>query len=698
MIKFFIRIFVSIIQKMKKYSKKPRTNTNNKKYFIRTKEGHFERVNIFKYFSKYKKKKNRYRMNLKKVNKKTAIFFNILGLLLFIISYYFYYLSLERCYEGEEACTKKWEWIMLKLSQLIISLVIVIFLTLLIIYNKISKLHLIHFILVFIRFYYYSHSDVFQDHGAFNLFGFFLVLFLSLLFFFILRILILIFRIKYKFIIIFFLLYFYNVLVDPMNCNDWSQGLNNTYIENDKDKYGCQIIFPKKCSYKIIAYTQGLINFFHKNCKNKNKHSKEKILKFSKSPYINSNTLKFGFPLTNNEIGKKDGRDDTVLKEYTSRYLIDMDKSLPPNLKMPEYIVDFSKDPLGEVTINLQYNETLSNERKKSEINSIPYSNNILFLYIDSVSRGNAFRKLKKTISFFEKFISYKGGHNKKYPNENFHSFQFFKYHSFSGFTGTNFPILYYGNYPNSKNLIRINKYLKENGYVTCFASEYCNKDNTRTHHDLTDEDIYDHQLVYCDPNVVSFNSITKRCLHGNINSYYLYQYGEQFWRKYQNNRKFTTIVTNDGHEGTLELVKYTDDIMYNLLNSLYNDNLLKDTTIFLASDHGCGMASAYYLHNFYKIEMWLPMLFMIVNDRKNMDYNQQYFNIHENQQTFITGFDIYNTIGNIIYGDNYKNIKEKDNSNDTPKSPLGQSLFEKINQKDRKPNNYKGMKTNVCK
>ena len=331
------------------------------------------------------------------------------------------------------------------------------------------------------------------------------------------------------------------------------------------------------------------------------------------------------------------------------------------------------------------------------EINSTPYSNNIILLYIDSVSRANALRKMKKTISFIEQFISYKGGHNRRNSNDNFHSFQFFKYHSFPGYTGANFPILFYGNQAGSKIFVRINKYIKENGYVTCYASDYCSKDNTRTTHELTDDELYDHQLVYCDPNMVNFNAITKRCLYGNLNAYYLYQYSEQFWRKYPDNRKFSAIILNDGHEGTLELIKYTDEVIYNFLNSLYKDNLLKDTTIFLVSDHGCGMPSVYYLDDFYKIELRLPMLFMVINDRKNIDYNQQYFNIHENQQTLITGYDIYNTIGNIIYGDNYKNIKEKDDSHDTPKSPIGQSLFEKMNQKERIPQKYNNMDTNVC-
>ena len=401
--------------------------------------------------------------------------------------------------------------------------------------------------------------------------------------------------------------------------------------------------------------------------------------------------------MTNNENGKRDGRDDSLLKKYTFNNLLDMDKPLPLGFKKPEIIVDFSKDPYGELLINLNYDEELSKERKKLENNTIPYSDNIIVLYIDSISRGNTLRKLKKTIKFFEQFISYKGGHNKKYPNENFHSFQFFKYHSFIGYTPTNYPILFYGNKATAKDFIRISKYIKENGYITSYAQDFCHKDNINTFHDLTQDELYDHQFLVCDPNLISYNSIYKRCLYGYVNSHHVYEYTNQFWRKYQNNRKFSLIIINDGHEGTLEAVKYSDDIIFNFLNSLYDDNLLKDTSVFFLSDHGCLMASVYYLNDFYQIESRLPMFFMIVNDRKNVDYNQQYFNIHENQQTFITGYDIYNTISNIIYGDHYINIKNKEDSHDTPKSPLGKSLFDQINQRERSPKNYENMDTNVC-
>ena len=56
-------------------------------------------------------------------------------------------------------------------------------------------------------------------------------------------------------------------------------------------------------------------------------------------------------------------------------------------------------------------------------------------------------------------------------------------------------------------------------------------------------------------------------------------------------------------------------------------------------------------------MESELPMLYVIINDRKNIGYHEQYFYIQENQQNFITDYDIYNTINHLLYGDKYKYI-----------------------------------------
>ena len=181
------------------------------------------------------------------------------------------------------------------------------------------------------------------------------------------------------------------------------------------------------------------------------------------------------------------------------------------------------------------------------------------------------------------------------------------------------------------------------------------------------------------------------------MNCEHLYNYANQFWRKYINNRKFSVIILNDGHEGTLEALKYTDAVIYDYLSSLFNDNLLKNTSVFLLSDHGVVMPSVYSLKDFYKLEMDLPMLYLLINDRKNITYNQQYLYIHKNQQTFITAYDIYNTINHLLYGDKYINIENKTNYKDTPKSSLGKSLFIDIDQRHRSSNKYQSMDHSVC-
>ena len=139
---------------------------------------------------------------------------------------------------------------------------------------------------------------------------------------------------------------------------------------------------------------------------------------------------------------------------------------------------------------------------------------------------------------------------------------------------------------------------------------------------------------------------------------------------------------------------------IYILIN-LFNDNLLKDTTIFLMSDHGAHMPSINYLSDFYQIEKQLPMLYIMVNDRKKTGYEDQYKYIYENQQNLITAFDFYNTLCNIIFGDKYIDIKNKTADKDTCKSPYGVSLFHKINSKERHPKKFKeirDMELFVCK
>jgi hypothetical protein len=623
---------------------------------------------------------------------------NILVFISFAFAYILYFCSLEICTLGEHNCCKKMNWIKKKIFEEAVSCILTIVLFELMLLKKISKLHLIHFIIVFFLFYCYSHGFDFEDHGNYNIKFFFVIVIPSLILLFILNKIVLAFKKKNLNISIFLILILLFLsgyrIKKFINCKDWAKGLNNTYIDNNKSLYGCQIQLPESCPYKIGKYFLDRNKYFPLDCKKIGFSPKEKLLLQSNSPYINKNTLHIGFPLVNKNEQFFTFYNLSSFRRLYFKNLIDMNNSTLLDLladKKPEISVDFSENENGKMHIHLIKNKSISDERKKLEGNIVPYSNNIIVIYLDSVSRAYSIRQLKKTLKFFENFILYKGNNNPKYPSENFHSFQFFKYHSFKHWTDGNYPILFYGNYRKPDNKL-ITSHLKKIGFVTCFASDNCLIDYTPHSHKYSFSEAYDHQSIICDPNNIYPNSRLD-CFYGKINVEHMLDYINQFWREYKDNRKFSVLLTNFAHEGSLERLKYIDNIIYEHFNKLFNDNLLKDTSIFLLSDHGVGVPSLYSLEKFYKYELILPMFYLFINDRKNISYESQYKYLNENQQTFITGFDIYSTIVHLAYGDKYKTNVTKN----IIKTNYGKSLFTKINQKERNPRNYQLMFTYAC-
>ena len=73
--------------------------------------------------------------------------------ILFIISYTIYFFSLEECLDGEELCGNNIRWIYLKITEIIISCELIVFLLIKIFFFNSSKFHLIHLFLVFILSY-----------------------------------------------------------------------------------------------------------------------------------------------------------------------------------------------------------------------------------------------------------------------------------------------------------------------------------------------------------------------------------------------------------------------------------------------------------------------------------------------------------------------------------------------------------------
>ena len=456
----------------------------------------------------------------------------------------------------------------------------------LIILKKLSKLHLFHFIIVYTLFYSYSNGIEFDNHGYYNIKYFFVIIISGLVFMFFLKCLLSIKNKKMIFIyIIIFLIFLFLLkafIYNTYSFEDWKNGLNNTSIDNDKNKYDCLIQIPKYCPYKIGKYLVDINRFSPLDCSKNDSNSREKILITSKSPFISNNTLHIGFPLINKDEKFFPDMNFSVFRNYIYENYIDMNNSTLIGLlkeKKPEISVDFSKNKSGKMNIHLNFNKTLSDERKKLEGLSIPYSKNIIVFYIDSVSRAYSIRKLKKTLKFFEKFISFKGNNNPKFPKENYHSFQFFKYHSHQFYTAGNYPILFYGNHRNESNKY-ITLYLKRNGYVTSYTADTCYNDFTRSFHNFSFADIYDHHYALCDPNFMG--PTTKLyCFYGKLHVEFMLEYANQFWSNYKDNRKFSLFLTNFAHEGSYEKLKYIDNLIYKFFSNLFNEHLLEETLFY---------------------------------------------------------------------------------------------------------------------
>ena len=337
-------------------------------------------------------------------------YYNGLIFISFLLNYLLFFCSLEKCTEGEDKCCLKFKWMKKKIIEEALSCVLTIVLFELILLKKISKFHILHFLFIFILFYNYSHGIDFEDHGGYNITFYFVLIAPALLILFILNKIIL--YIKKRNLIIFiisiliFLFFFGNLISKTIiNCSDWPKGLNNTNIENNKNKYGCQIQFPKTCPYKIGKYFLDPYRYFSLNCKNSGPSSKDTFLENSKSPYINQNTFHIGFPLVKKNEKFFISNASAFKKLYFDNF-IDMNNStLLDSLGefKPERSIDFSNNKNGEMHIHLIKNEKLSEERKNLEKSIAPYSNNIIVFYLDSVSRALSIRQLKKTSSTVNK-------------------------------------------------------------------------------------------------------------------------------------------------------------------------------------------------------------------------------------------------------------------------------------------------------
>ena len=642
-----------------------------------------------------KKKKIKDNDNLKKnIERLPSKIDEIKIILLSIVSFFFYFISFRGCEGTQSYCLVTLSpsfFYLIGVYIMICSLI-----TLYIIYealnNKISKIHLFYYVplLIYLLYFYDNGSDL-SHHGSYNKMVFYFLIVSFIILFLIFCLLKYIYA-NYKIIFISLTLSFiwiliYTYIKITKNCNVWYDGLNGIRLENNPKFDKCKIVHPKRCWINSIDGVFDVSRILNENCNNFRGGEKAELLKYL-SPRFNL-TQNFGYPITTKYTWLNQSHFDRFFNNVMAD-MIDLDKidysKIADDLK-PEVVLKF--DPvteMGKIDIKINRNEILAKERNDIYNTLLPKDkpkyNNILFLYIDAISRPEFIRAMKNT----EKYLS-------KYFNSSEKSFyQMMKYHNFIFFTQQNVNPMFFGESMFNSNGTSILKHIKKKGFITGHSNNIC----TRQLYDIEDNytenieyDSFDHENIamMCDPNFYNPEnrftpymgpySIRRRCLYGRDTFEYILEYGEKFWKTYSKEHKFLRLSFQDAHEGTLEVVKYLDVKLAEFLEKFDRKGYLKDTAVFLVSDHGNNMVGIYNIFQFedYVLEKTLGTWFMLLPKKKEID--EKFLEI--NQQRLVSPYDIHDTLLDMF---GY-------HQNNTIFSRKGQSVYKEVNGLERNCDYY---------
>ena len=649
-------------------------------------------------------------------NKSTRNIINFISILYLIFGRFLYMRSLKGCSKSEFECLNDLQLIKDGINNCLNSIVYFTFVLFLIQLKICSSYILIILIIIYIELIIRDHGETFLNHGKLNLFALFSLTIIGEIIILFIVLYKHLFKKKKLFLIclisILFLITSIIIILknkEDYYCKDWDKGLNNSYINNDPLIYPCKINIPKdKCLISILGPLFDFSKILNLKCVKRSSKEKDNLI-------INSNLKnktkikRIGYPIT---IGKKEEINgeptlySETLYEFVKNNLVDMDDREQLNKldedQKPEVIANFSNNLYGKLDININYKDKLSKKRKLLENKD---SNNVLFLFMDNLSRVHFYRQYKKTKEFLRKFLTYKGYSNEIDKKQKYHGFEFLKFQKFDGATVQNALPMFSGVYFDSRKImISIVKDFKKKGYITCNVQDICHKElmsiGPLENYTYVEFD-HEYAAVNCEPNVYKpgyglfngDNSVFRKCLYGKESFDYALEYGKKFWIAYKGNKRFLRIVCTYSHEYSYEKAKYTDNSLHDFLKELFENDQLKNTTIFIAADHGFQLMGIYKIMNSkdFPIETNLPLFFLIVPDKKNYTYEQQYREIIKNQQTLITSFDIFYTLRYIIYHEDYKKFNLNGNNND------GEYLFKKIDPKERTCKKYQQMDKSTC-
>jgi hypothetical protein len=581
------------------------------------------------------------------------------------------------------------EWLLVTIAFYFISTLITSILIFLSIHKIISRLYLIPIFIFHIIISIVEKGDEPARHGTIN------AIFLPLVTLFYFSILEIIYRLykcykKKKFIrftiaITAILTLIISLEINlRLSCRGWENGLGNSkidfYSEKSKVENGCYPSKPTRCLISLMNNKIQFNKYLGSESCDRKCDSKSELVKYA--PHL-KDARNVAYPL----IKFKDLTKDiyvTELSPWIINNMYDYDKkdntSTEDYLKYePEAIIHFDDTDRGILSINIKRNETLVKEKLKKieETKDEPVKfENILFLYIDSISRVQFLKRMPETRKILEKYYS---DDILNIKDENYLTFQFLKYLNFEVKTTINtVPMFsgapYFVDENRTEHGIQITKYLDDHGYITGFGNEQCAK----VIFDITPESVthinfypFDHEIneIFCDPhyatpgrywnNLRGTNSVIKRCLYGKESYKYLFEFSDQFLKAYEDYpRIFLRLAFQEAHETSMEVIKLLDKDFSVLLNSFIQQYNERKWAIFIVSDHGNGLT--FYRGEDWRKEISFASFFLLLPRDKISNFNLSI--IRENEQRIVTPYDIYNTLLD-MFGFNQTYYNKKGNS-----------------------------------
>lgn len=182
------------------------------------------------------------------------------------------------------------------------------------------------------------------------------------------------------------------------SCNNWLQGFNDSFIDNSQGR--CKIYPPKTCYFEIFHGLFDFSKYFGETCQNTpNNNPLNTLINIS-----DKNAKILGFPRSENWNFFPDSTYGYIQKTAMKNIINMEDPKISDDIKKNiEVTVNYKKIP-AEVKIDLKVNKSLINERAKifEKYRDAVMFKNVLYVFIDSLSRVNFRRKLPKLYKWVE--------------------------------------------------------------------------------------------------------------------------------------------------------------------------------------------------------------------------------------------------------------------------------------------------------